>query len=104
MLSFCALSGHAVAGESRPAAVHQVKDGTWIGCDSQKRFDKVMSYLGDKAAFRKAATSAMAAGECTMFRGGETVCLVGVKMFGGVVKVRRDGDVDEYWTNMEAVK
>ncbi|AOK63534.1 hypothetical protein [Burkholderia ubonensis] len=95
----------AAAGESRPG-VHQIKGGTWLGCDTEERFDKIMSYSvsGDKAAFKKAAVAAINAGNCTLFRDGQTVHLADVKILGGTIKIRRDGETDEYWTNREAVK
>ncbi|WP_176316733.1 hypothetical protein [Burkholderia vietnamiensis] len=100
-----ALGAHPAFADSR-AGVHQIKDGPWLGCDTEDRFDKIMSYSisGDKVAFKKAAVSAINAGNCTLFRTGQTVHLADVKLLGGTVKIRRDGETDEYWTNREAVK
>lgn len=90
----------AVAG---PTAYH-IKDnkaGAWFGCDTKERFDKIISF--DKAAFRKAALSAIAAGNCTVFRAGQTVYLGDVPIFGGLIQLRREGETEEYWTNREAI-
>ncbi|KVP80382.1 hypothetical protein WJ92_18620 [Burkholderia ubonensis] len=95
----------AAAGESRPG-VHQIKSGTWLGCDTEARLDKLISYSvsGDKAAYRKAAIAAINAGNCTLFREGQTIHLVDVPILGGTIKIRRDGETDEFWTIREAVK
>ncbi|MBU9260277.1 hypothetical protein LGM85_01190 [Burkholderia multivorans] len=100
-----ALVAQSASADSRPG-VHQIKNGPWLGCDTEDRFGKIMSYSisGDTAAFKKAAVAAINAGSCTLFRTGQTVYLSDVKILGGTVKVRRDGETEEYWTAREAVK
>jgi len=91
------------ASVAAPTAYH-IKDnkaGAWFGCDTKDRFDKIMSY--DKTAFRKAAVSAIEAGNCTVFRTGQTVYLADVPIFGGLIQLRREGETEEYWTNREAI-
>ena len=39
-----------------------------------------------------------------MFTNGEVVYIADTAIFSGLVKVRRRGDTNEYWTNLEAVK
>lgn len=39
-----------------------------------------------------------------MLSTGESVQLTDTSVFSGMVKVRRVGDTDEYWTNIEAIK
>ncbi|KVE97366.1 hypothetical protein WJ01_07710 [Burkholderia vietnamiensis] len=88
------------ASMATPTAYH-VKGGTWLGCDTKDRFYKIMSF--DKVAFRKAAVSAIEAGNWTLFRAGQTVYLGDVPILGGVIQLRREGDTEEYWTNREAI-
>lgn len=86
--------------------IHSVAGGSWIGCVSKDVHSKLTSYsvAGDKAAFRKAAVKALQNGDCTMLSTGESVQLTDTSVFSGMVKVRRVGDTDEYWTNIEAIK
>ncbi|HDR9156161.1 TPA: hypothetical protein QDB05_002645 [Burkholderia vietnamiensis] len=92
--------GTPSASVAAPTAYH-VKDGTWLGCDTKDRLYRIMSF--DKVAFRKAAISAIEAGNCTLFRTGQTVYLGDVPILGGVIQLRREGETEEYWTNREAI-
>lgn len=58
----------------------------------------------DKQAFQQALTAGLLLGECIMFKNGEVVFIVDTAIFSGLVKVRRKGELVEYWTNIEAVK
>jgi hypothetical protein len=39
-----------------------------------------------------------------MFKNGEVVYIADTAIFSGGVKVRRKGETQEYWTNLEAIK
>ncbi|MEN2470529.1 MULTISPECIES: hypothetical protein [Burkholderia] len=88
------------ASVAAPTA-YQIKSGPWFGCDTKDRFYKIMSF--DKAAFKKAATNAIVAGNCTLFRAGQTVYLGDVPILGGAIQLRREGETEEFWTNREAI-
>ena len=39
-----------------------------------------------------------------MFKDDERVYIVDTAIFSGVIKVRRQGETNEFWTNLETVK
>ncbi|WP_310631562.1 hypothetical protein [Paraburkholderia sp.] len=99
----------AVTPASSPEAlapgVHVVVGGKWLSCQSQEQLSKIHRYSidGDDAAYRKAALEALGAGECTILKTGDKVALVDTAILHGLVKLRRFGETDEYWTNMESI-
>ena len=64
-----------------------------------------MSYAvqGDNKAFSGGLAAGVINGTCTMFNAGETVYVTDTAIFSGLVEVRRKGESQEYWTNLEAV-
>jgi len=68
--------------------------------------DKIAQYVaqGDKEAFKKALGAELITGECVQFKANERVLISDTAIFSGLVKVRRPGEISEYWTNIEAVK
>ena len=42
-------------------------------------------------------------GACVMFEAGESVFITDTTILGGLVKVRREGELAEYWTARESV-
>lgn len=79
---------------------------TWIGATSKETFEKLSKYAAqkDEAAFGKFVSAGAASGEMTLFKDGEKVILMDTAIFSGLVKVRRPGELAEYWTNFEALK
>lgn len=84
----------------------RISGDNWFGCTSRDYFEKLVGYAveKDKEAFTKALTAGLLAGTCTTFKNGEVVYITDTAIFSGLVKVRRKGETQEYWTNIEAVK
>jgi predicted RNA-binding Zn-ribbon protein involved in translation (DUF1610 family) len=98
---------------SRPAtpslqvnAVKQISGNDWVGCTDRADFEKLVQYAvqRDVQAYGQAVGNGLLNGTCTRFADGETVRICDLTVFSGLVKVRREGDLKEYWTNREAVK
>jgi hypothetical protein len=77
-----------------------------FGCQSKELFDKINGY-DDDVAFHKALTMGLSNGNCDIFQIGETLGFVDGGFTDGLngrVKVRRRGDVEEYWISLSMVK
>lgn len=83
----------------------QISGGARFGCASQEYLDKLVGYIvqQDKAALVKGLSAGVAVEQCTMFTHGEEVFIADTAIFSGLVKVRRKGEVAEYWTATESV-
>ncbi len=88
------------------SGAHIINGDSWFGASSKELFEKLVQYSvqGDSAAFGKLMTAGLLTGETTMFKNGEEVLLADTAIFSGMIKVRRKGDTQEYWTNIEATK
>ena len=75
-----------------------VKDSALPVCKHKKVLDKLsdMAHNNDDAAFKKLLTAAIITGECTMFKK-NTIAYVEDLSIYGYVKIRKKGDVAEYW-------
>lgn len=84
----------------------QIKDDSRPGCTDREYFEKLTSYAAqkDENAFKSALASGLADGTCTLFESGETVFVMDVKAFSGLIQVRRKGETREFWTSIEAVR
>jgi hypothetical protein len=84
----------------------RILNGDYFGCTTREYLEKLMQYArhGDKVAFENAHLAGQLAGVVTSFKDGESVYIVDITTFSGLVKVRREGEVQEYWTVTEAVK
>jgi len=80
--------------------------GRYVGCISREDHRKLTNYVvqKDKKAYERYLLAGLAAGTCTVFEKGESVYVVETAVFSGLVKVRRKGETQEYWTNIEAVQ
>lgn len=78
----------------------------FFGCRSKESHSKLTEYVinGDMEAFKKLFATSALTNECVHFKAGESVYVVDTAIFSGLVKVRRKGDIAEYWTNIEAIK
>jgi len=87
----------ANANDLRISGEHQ------YGCIDKDYFKKTIEMVSqnDVTAFKKVLGAGIASGICTMFQDGETVFLT--KSGFMLIKIRREGDATEYWTNTEAV-
>jgi hypothetical protein len=77
----------------------------WYGADSKELFQKLVSFsiAQDGEAFGKLMTAGLVTGKTTAFEHGEEVFVADISYFSGTAKVRRKGDVNEYWTNIESI-
>ena len=95
--------------QQRPAVArqNQIAGDGHFGCISRETNDQLTRYTaqGDQRAFSQVLSSAYASGACTRFRAGEPVVIMGTAGFlASSIRVRRAGEVTEYWTVREAVK
>lgn len=84
----------------------RISGNSWVGCTDRKYQEKLSQYVlhEDRQAFHQALVAGQLAGICTMFKDGEVVYIVDSTVFSGLVKVRRKGETQEYWTYTEAVE
>ena len=84
----------------------RITGNTWFGCQDRSSFSRVSRYFHQKdfIAYRKALAVGQRTGDCTTFKNGEEVFLADTAILSGLVKLRRKGEVVEYWTNIEATK
>ena len=77
----------------------------YAGCKSQTELNKLNRYAaaGDKAAWSNTMAGHHIIGECTVFKKGETVFVIDAAA-SGLSKVRRKGEIIQYWTSAKAVK
>ncbi len=97
-------TNQSLESNSSSGGEHQIlKDN--IGCTDKEYFYKMVGYAVEKdyEAFEKAFAMGTLAGICTTFKKGETVYLTDVAMFKGLIKLRRKGEVEEYWTNTHVI-
>ncbi len=92
--------------ESYASGTRRITGNTWFGCQNRNSFDRVSRPFNQKdfVAYRKALAMGIASGDCTLFTNNEEVFLADTAIFSGLVKLRRKGEVAEYWTNTEATK
>ena len=90
----------AVAGETK-----RIKGDHRFGCSDREYFEKLVSYAvqDDNTAFSQGLAAGLLAGTCTMFSVGEEVYITDTAIFSGLVEVRKKGQTQEFWTNLEAV-
>jgi hypothetical protein len=84
----------------------QIADSNRFGCTDRDYFEKLVSYAvqKDNNAFSQGLAAGILAGTCAMFKAGEAVYITDTAIFSGLVEVRRRGETQEYWTNLEAVR
>lgn len=77
----------------------------WYGCRNREYLNKLVEYCsnGDVQAFKTAINAGLLTGMCTYFQDGEVVYLTDASIWSGLVKIRRKGELKEYWTFTEAV-
>jgi hypothetical protein len=91
---------------SAQAQDRQITGDAWYGCISKDYYGKLVDYVvqSDREAFKKGVMMGILTGQCILFKVGEPVYLADTAIFSGLVKLRRKGEIAEYWTNLEAVK
>ena len=80
--------------------------GDHFGCVDKKYFEKLMDYSSqhNTEAFKRSLSEGFISGQCTTLKDGEKVFLMDSSLFPNLFKVWRQGNILEYWTNMDAVK
>ena len=83
-----------------------ISGDNWFGCVDREYYEKLGRYAAakDMEVFRQALAVGLVAGTCARFKPGETVYIADTAMFSGLVKIRRKGEMIEYWTNFEAIR
>ncbi|GEM_PF-3908711 len=82
----------------------RVTGSNWIGCKDKDRLDKLNEYAHqhDEKAFKRLLAHSLLTGECRFFKSGEIVYITALS-FLGYVKVRLQGEVDEFWVLSQAL-
>ncbi|MBW1723594.1 MAG: zinc ribbon domain-containing protein [Deltaproteobacteria bacterium] len=85
---------------------YRISGEGWFGCIDREQMASLVRYVTqkDKDAFAKAFAMGLAGGTCTRFESDEVVHLMDTAIFSGLVKVRREGETQTYWTNSEAIR
>jgi hypothetical protein len=78
----------------------------WFGCTTKEELRKIIQYViqEDEQAYKKALTAGVYTGSVTLFKKGEEVFIIETDIMSGFVKVRRKGEIKEYWTHIDAVE
>lgn len=94
------------APAATPAGAKRISGANQWGCQSREEITDLRRLLieGDKEAFGERMALDLVAGRCAAFEDGDVVFVRDTAVFAGIVKVRRQGDVEEYWTAIEAVE
>lgn len=87
-------------------AMRHIQGSDFIGCTDRAQYQRIVRFAvqKDAIAFEKAIVEGLASGTCTEFRHGETVYIVEGELLSGLVKIRRQGEIVEYWTAIEAIR
>ena len=98
---------------SKATASFQSKDGSkyiaqsFPACTSKELLSKLIEMnevQHDMVAYKNLVTAGVITGECIVLRPGEKVFIVDRTLFTGLIKIRRPGELNEYWTVMEAIE
>lgn len=74
-----------------------------IGCRQKAQLQKFADYKSDQEALNQYVALMIASGECTTFDKGEIALYVDSAFFDEMVKLRRKGNLFEFWTVRQAV-
>ena len=96
-------AGHTA---SRVPQIWHIEGDNWSGATSKELYSKLTQYTvqGDAEAYRKLYSAGLQTGDITGFIDGEEVMLADTAVFSGLMKVRRKGELQEYWTSIDAAK
>jgi hypothetical protein len=92
--------------QSKDPDAYHISGDSWFGCSDREYFHQLVEYIVDQddQALEQALTDGILYGECTLFSNGEQVYLKETAIFSGLVKIRRQGETQEFWTFAEAVE
>lgn len=82
-----------------------ISPGLWVGCTKEAEYRELAPYMDarDDAALAKAAEKALRKGRCVWYQPGESLYLEDMALFSPMVKLRRNGQVQAYWTHADAL-
>ena len=94
----------SIGAHAEPQA-KQIVGSDWFGCADVTHFEKIAWYAvdADDRTFAQELGYALRTGECVFFREGEDVFITRMTALSGLVKIHRRGDLNEFWTHVEAV-
>lgn len=78
----------------------------YFGCLDRSYYEKIARYAADhdENAWRKALMDGYYSDRCVPFKEGETVFIESTAVLSGLMKIRREGETNEYWTVIEAAR
>jgi|GEM_PF-5985864 len=93
------------ATQEQTPGIRKIVRENQFGCTNREDYKKIIRYAveEDAQAFLWALATGIEDGRCTMFELGETVFLADTAVFSGMVKIRKQGGTQEFWTAIEAV-
>lgn len=81
---------------------HFISGDSYIGCADRDTFNRLVDFAVQKD--QTAFAALLLSSDCITFKKGEEVFLDEVPFLSGSIKLRRKGDVQSYWTNVEALQ
>jgi hypothetical protein len=81
-------------------------NGKRIGCSDRDYYSRLlrMAAQGDDAALKQGVLVGVASGKCTVFEDQDPVFIADSAVFAGLVKLRRQGEMAEYWAPIESIQ
>lgn len=81
-----------------------VVDNSRFGCSDKDEFEKLVGYVSqrDREAFDREYLRATGIGECVSLSEGDRVYVSDIAV--GLVKLRKVGETNEYWTTVESIR
>ncbi len=78
----------------------------WVGCKDKGDLESIKRYVSqnDDIAYKKQMIATIGTGRCIFLEHFDEVYIVDIDSWGGVVKIRKKGDTNEYWTYKNAIR
>lgn len=94
-------SPNFITGEKRTI----LGDGR-LGCKVQSDIENHKKYLnqGDSIAAEKLGITGILSGQCLVFKNFDEVIIQEYAVWSGLVRVRKTGDIAEYWVSASAIR
>ena len=88
------------------AQIRRISSDKFFGCTEKIYFEKLRLYLIQKNmnAFTKSLSDGIYVGICILFKSGDEVFVTNTTVSSDLIKIRRRGEVTEYWINVEAIE
>ena len=85
--------------------VHYIHGNYYFGCTTKEKFDELLGYStdNDMKAFTQAFNEGLVEGTVVAFKNRETVYVEDAPFLSGMVKLRRYGETQTYWTVSGAI-